>query len=175
VDQLDKSLKELAKVVFNHEQTQNVLLNNQKALSEAYDGILDQYNVLARVVIMQLNQISQVVSAAFESDALNPIDYEHVRKAFLQYHDFKKRPDYKDHEQVWFLGEDLSTLPPPPSIPKEEEKDPTPAENGEGRIFGGDYAESDIRNETTEQEGPPNPGDCQEPEVPEVRNQNAPG
>lgn len=70
---------------------------------------------------------------------------------FLELAEFQNRPDFRDHFRAWYMGEDLSKLPPidvkeeePVSAPEPEAQYPEGA-----HIFGGNYG-SENRNGTEE-------------------------
>lgn len=150
----------------------------QQHVAKANDQVASQFSVLTRLTISKLNEViglqNRIVELATESwepkpdiALLEEVTYEGVNFLFQMHDAFRSRPDFRDHLETWFLGGDLTKLPPlPEPDTKEEEKtEPTPetpAEAGipEGaQVFGGDHGsthgneESEADTERTATEG----------------------
>jgi len=95
-----------------------------------------------------------------------PIVYEDVNKLFMTWADFRKRKDFRDHMKAWFMGEDLSQLPPPPV--EEPEKPALQLKEGDADV------PSVSAEANAQPERPQGRGLGQEVEVPEVRKDDNP-
>ena len=122
---------------------------NQVELSKSETRLDEQFCVQGRLFITSINEI------LLRANSDEVITYEQVNKMFMEWEKFRSRPDFRDHMRAWFMGDDLSTLPPPPE-PKEKAPEETPSPEAEGpQEFGGDYGEaSDVGNQAA-QEGRP--------------------
>ena len=162
----DTKLRALAKTI-------TTIWNNQVALQRAGDQVEEMYCVMGRLLIPKMNEILIMLGSE------DLITETTINGVFLTWHEFKKRPDFKAHFVPWFLGRDLSQLPPP-SEPeaKEEMTDEAPAlESGSPIEFGGDYAEgkdSHSRDETTTEEPRQDSGNGPKDEVPERQDPDSP-
>jgi hypothetical protein len=94
-------------------QTMDTIYRNQKALGESETKLDSQFVVLTRLTIMTLNAIMLHLNKR-ELEPLQLIGYDDINKMFEEWDQFKARPDWREHTRPWFMGEDLSTLPPPP-------------------------------------------------------------
>jgi hypothetical protein len=166
------------------------LVTNQKVLADSHHKLDDQFAVLTRLVVSRLNsmiekhnlmvrsipqQLGDLSPAVEEVFGVSPVTYEEVNALFHLFDEFKKRPDFKNHFRSWYLGDDLSKLPPPPEPPpapeppmpvvaeepqaaKEEAAQPASAPGDDdgypegAQIFGGDYAKGTSGNGNTETE-----------------------
>ena len=149
-DQLDRNFGLMAR-------NQQLAWNNQKECAKSETLLDEQFAVLTRLTITSLNKVLPDGSK---------ILYEDVNKLFMDWADFRKRKDFRDYMKEWFMGEDLSKLPPPPV---EEPKKPAdqPKEGGsDGQVS---PAEASSRPEQ-----PESPGPSQEAPVPEVRGHDDP-
>jgi hypothetical protein len=176
----------------------NQLHQNQRILEKSHNNTDDQFAVLTRLFISRFNDLAEKVSvlgAVATGEAIpdgfnfkvEPITYEGVNKLFSEYDGFKSRSDFRDHFRTWYMGEDLSKLPPPPPSPapeppkqeakeeKVEQAPSTPEEPAEAadfpegaQVFGGDYAERQSRNEDPNQGDAPQQVDSQTNQVPAV-------
>ena len=162
----DAKIKTLAKTI-------QTIWNNQVELTKSIDRVEEEFCVLGRLVIPKMNEIL----IALGSEEL--ITEEVINSVFLTWHEFKQRPDFKNHFVPWFLGVPLQELPPPPEI-KEEVATPNDApalEGGDADEFGGDYAEGkadDLGNETTEEGRPPSDEGSEEDALPEGQDVDSP-
>ena len=131
---------------------QNLIWNNQKECAKSETLLDEQFAVLTRLTITALNRVS------------NPdqqIVYEDVNRLFADWAEFHKRKDFRSYMKEWFMGVDLSTLPPPPVETPEKPAD-QPKE--------GDQDGQSIPDEASPQpEQPQSDGPSQEATVPEVR------
>jgi hypothetical protein len=119
-DQLDKNVAGLANAVGS-------VWANQKELTKSENLLDEQFAVLTRLTIISLNVLVNKHNLAMEmigaamggmsdvSDLTMPtVDYEDVNLLFEEWAKFRSRPDFRDHMRAWFMGDDLSKLPPPP-------------------------------------------------------------
>jgi len=142
------------------------LWKNQQELDQAHHRLDTQQFVLARLLIPLVKEVLIRV----QSDEL--ITQETIGRVFLEWDEFRKRPDYKDLLLEWMMGVPLNELPPPPKIqPKPVE---TPDVTVEGpREFGGDYVEgqtSGSRDETSSEEQSEGQSSGEADEMPKVQN-----
>jgi hypothetical protein len=146
---LDERVKELAKTTITLYGNQQRLAKGFDDLAAAGDMLDEQFAVLSRLVVMQLNKIVEAfntVTGGMPAGAprVELISRADVTTLFGAWREFKKRSDFRDHNTAWFMGEDLSKLPPPP---KEEKVPDAPQNNLESaEVFGGDYAKSTERD-----------------------------
>lgn len=178
---LDERVRELAKTTITLYQNQQKLAKGLDDLAAASDLLDEQFAVLSRLTIMQLNHLSMVVnnisSALMDTGPrVKPTGREDVTALFNLWREFKKRTDFREHSTAWFMGEDLSTLPPPPPPAKEElctvNKETTPdapQQEPGGAVFGGDYGKSDDGNPTAVETRPQDSSEDAEDSVPQVR------
>lgn len=131
-------------------QSLDTVWKNQVGLQEAHKRIDDQFAVLTRLTVSALNELHLRISGP---DA-EPISYEIINGLFEEWGKFKTRPDFRSHMQVWMMGGDLDSLPPPPT---EETTKPVedPTLSKEPTEFGGDYAENQTSCESPDSEGEP--------------------
>lgn len=103
---------------------------NQVELAGSADRVDDQFAVLTRLVILKLNEVVQAVNllrrAHLDSRTdiglpPNPVTYGDVNSMFAQYELLKQRRDFRQLAEAWYMGQDLSNLPPPPEEPQSEE------------------------------------------------------
>jgi hypothetical protein len=156
---LDERVRELAKTAVTLYQNQQRLAKSYDGLAEASDSLDEQFAVLSRLVIGHMNKLTDAfntVTGGMPAGAprVEPLGRDIVTKMFADWREFKKRPDFRDHNTAWFMGEDLSKLPPPPA--KEEEKAPSAAQGDPSgaEVFGGDYGKSDDRDAAGVEAGP---------------------
>ena len=118
----------------------DVIYNNQVALAESETRLDEQFCVSTRLAIVMINKLTKLKETTVE-----PIAYAHVNKMFQEFEAFRSRPDFREHMEAWFMGEDLSQLPPPPELEKQEEEPEAVQAEGSNeppaQTFGGDYAE----------------------------------
>lgn len=138
--------------------------DNQVELSKELTRLDTQQAVLTRLVIMNLNEIL----IRLGSDEL--VTYEGVNQMFHDFAALKTRPDHRDHMKDWFMGVDLSTLPPL------EENEPEETQEGP-KEFGGDYAEgSDSESVEEEQSEGKETGEADAlPQGQEIDDPSSPG
>jgi hypothetical protein len=124
------------------------LYTNQQALAKAVqalsasNGQLDeQFAVLTRLMVVNINRISGT-----------SVTKEDVTTLFEEWRAFKARSDFKEYNHTWFMGHDLSTLPP---APKKEE------------TTGDQHGQDNDQN--TKQAGQENTGPSQEDAVSQMR------
>lgn len=148
-------------------------------LSKSETRLDEQFAVLTRMTYSKVNELIHAINRNVligVSEEVAPIDYDQTNKMFVEWQQFKNRPDWRDHSRVWFMGGDLSMLPPPPEPQeqpeakvKEQIESAPEEEYPEGAtMFGGNYAEGTERDETTEEEGPKDGPTGEENEVPGV-------
>ena len=101
---------------------------NQKELTKSHDNIEEQFCVLGRLSIANINDIRLRI----ESDEVVTEDI--VELSFKEWQAFRARPDFRNFMVEWFLGVPLDKLPPPPAVDVEPEPD-----KAEPQEFGGDY------------------------------------
>ena len=95
------------------------------------------------------------------------IDYGDVNALFEQWAQFRSRPDFREHMRSWFMGDDLSKLPPPPEPepePEAVEEEQVKEENQEP----GEEDVSDQRDEGAEEPVAESSGGSSEDEMPRV-------
>lgn len=144
----------------------------QSQLVRANDASSSQFSVLTRLVITKLNEViglqNRIAELAVEGVEPKPemafvseVTYDGVNALFQLHEEFRARSDFKEHMKTWFLGGDVSALPPPPEPAKEEVPEATPetpadADVPEGaQVFGGDYGSANgNEGQTTEAERP---------------------
>ena len=139
------------------------LWKNQEELTAAHHQLDTQQFVLARLLVPIVNDILVRIG----SDDL--ITLESIGRCFLEWDEFKKRPDYKDLLPEWLLGKPLSELPPP-KVKEKEQLEKAPAESEGPQEFGGDYVErqtSGLGDETDPEEQPEGQSDGKEDEMSE--------
>jgi len=169
-------------------QNQQRLAKSYDGLAEASDSLDEQFAVLSRITIQQLNRLTDDINGGRkEGDGIPLVTREKVTASFAEWREFKKRPDFRDHNTAWFMGEDLTKLPPPTA--KEEplvERDdqgrvtkinatpnalPTNQEGAE--VFGGDYGKSIDRDAAGVEAGPQGATADASNQVSEVRKPDA--
>jgi len=169
---LEERLREVARMGMTLYQNQQKLGKAIDALAGASDQLDTQFSVLSRLCILKLNSV-------LGDD--KKITHEFVTSLFHEWVKLKERSDFRDHNRAWFLGEDLSNLPPEP---KKEEQPTAPADQSapqakaddvnqypEGaEIFGGDYnaKNSTVGNQVLAQEPPSNDVAREKDPVPQV-------
>jgi hypothetical protein len=136
---VDLKLREIGK-------TLEILWNNQEALLDSHKSLDDQFAVLARLTISELNSLQLSVHGA-DSD---PCTYEYINKMFQAWAKFRSRPDFADHMRLWMMGGDLDSLPPVPTV--DAVPFDGPKEQSSVEEFGGDY-EAISGSESSDQSG----------------------
>jgi hypothetical protein len=153
-DQRHKGLVEQVTVLA---QSAKTLWDNQVELTKSAHKLDEQYAVLMRVAVRAINEV--IITTGGE----DLLTYNGLNREFAEWTKFRARPDYKKYMEAWFMGVDMSTLPPPP-LPEPEEETTEP----EGpRHFGGDYAESSVGDTTTEEAAPEGEGDHEADALPQ--------
>jgi hypothetical protein len=145
-----------------------VLWDNQQKQQAAIDLVEEEFCVLGRTLIPKVNELLVAAGKPL-------ITEQSINKVFEKWHEFKNRPDFKQHFVPWFLGVPLDQLPPPPKIEEpgvegDSEDSPSTFSEAEGaQEFGGDYEGTDgsIGDETATKNGPENTSSGEEDEVPE--------
>jgi hypothetical protein len=66
--------------------------------------------VLARLTIGSLNGVFKSLGTRDGMFCGPEITYEGVNKLFVDWHEFRSLPNFKEHTQVWFMGEDIQAL-----------------------------------------------------------------
>lgn len=117
---ISRALQNLAEQNFKlHQKVQAlekqvaVLYQNQKELAQSENRLDEQFCVSTRLAVSWINSI---IKAARMEDAawalpLDSISYETVNKMFMDFERFRRRPDFRNHMRVWFMGESLDSLP----------------------------------------------------------------
>jgi len=175
--------QELAPAVNRHGQNLTTIWLNQGSLQESQFNTDKQLAVLVRLMISKINSL--IVAFEGREDMPAAITVESINDLFDLWAEFSQRPDHKELYHQWYMGYDLSQLPPPEV---KEEGDPEAAEAaadnhddpGKPREFGGDYvgpetessdrdgvAEADSGEEAKEDEVPEVPSPDGEPDQPE--------
>jgi hypothetical protein len=120
---------------------------NQRELAKSEELLDEQFAVLTRLAISNLNYVIQQVNGV----QITETDVENLFKDWAK---FKARPDRKSLMMEWFMGVALDKLPPLlESKPQEE---------------GGSNAEGNNRDTDATEELPQDSGDGQEDDVPQV-------
>ena len=135
-----------------------VIWNNQRELTKSEELLDEQFAVLTRMTILCLNgvfrksnitlkhlspvdQDAPILTAESKRDLVMPlIGYSDINTMFHEWAEFRQRSDFREHMQAWFMGDDLSTLPPPPEVKKEGE---TNVESDPGNPADGSSAPED--------------------------------
>lgn len=138
LDQQSQKLAELSRLIARSLSDFRVIWENQVELTKSANNLDRQFAVMGRIFISKLNNIVVTIG---HDDILT---YQGVNAAFDEWDQFHQRPDFRDHMEQWFLGGDLSKLPPPPRVEKKE------AEQEQPKEFGGDYDKSGDRASTRE-------------------------
>jgi len=164
----EQKLKALAETLLDLHKNHGTIFANQQELTKSATRLDEQFCVQGRLFISTINEILHRAN----SDEI--ITYENINLMFMEWEQFRARPDFREHMRAWFMGDDLSQLPPPPEVPaepepKEETSEETPGDKAEGPTeFGGDYAkDSDLGNEANPQGQSEGETDSSSPEVPE--------
>ena len=156
----NQKLEALAKTI-------QVIYNNQLELVKSSDRLDEQFAVLTRLSIVRLNDL--LIRVGVE----DLVTYDQVNEMFMEWAAFKSRPDFRDHMQAWFMGQDLSELPPAPEPVKEEDVVSASALGEDADEFGGDYeSQSDLGDAESSEGEPENEARHESAPVPEVQNQN---
>jgi hypothetical protein len=135
LNQLDEQLKIIGRSI-------EIIWANQKELSKSEELLDEQFAVSTRMTISNFNELSARWNKALQyllpsgdqpAEKVLPdtrkslvqmlIGYSDVNKLFADWAEFRKRSDYREHMRPWFMGDDLSTLPPPPVPPVPERKE----------------------------------------------------
>jgi len=135
-------------------RTIQTIYENQVELAKSETRLDEQFAVLTRLCIGRINEIATLTGR----DELY-VTYEQVNAMFEQWAEFKKRPDFRDHMQVWMMGKDLAELPEPPAVP------PAEGETDEQISSVGDPADS--------QAGPEGAGEDAQAAVSEVQDDDS--
>jgi len=170
----ESKLMELTKAINLIASSQQALFKNQKDLAIAHDNLQDQLNVMVRSLITRVNQLTAVINSLTDNDLVAPITELDIQENFKKLREFKQRPDKNLYAQMWYMGLDDRIPPPPANEETEGEPGPTVEETDGARIFGGDYDQSEVGAETTEQERPEDEAGNLTHALPEVRNEDAP-
>jgi hypothetical protein len=104
---------ELRQKIQELEKQVAVLFQNQRELAKSETRLDEQFCVSTRLAIYWINSI---IKAARMEDApwalsMDSVTYEEVNKMFMDFEEFRSRPDFRNHMRVWFLGEPLDSLP----------------------------------------------------------------
>jgi hypothetical protein len=139
-------------------KTTDTLFGNQKELAKQESKLDEQFCVLTRLAIMSLNEIKMAlnIQRAVRQEALQKttgmanaeladkpltlIGYDDVNKMFHEWSEFHSRPDWRNFTREWFMGDDLSKLPPPPEVKKEGEQDAVQTTSDQGNPESSDVA-----------------------------------
>ena len=148
VAEFEDKFKKIVTTVAQLSQGVQLVYNNQVELTKSHDRLEEQFAVLGRTCFLKINELVAAHNKAVTSEHdVEPLTEEFVTQTFNTWREFRERPDFREHFVVWFMGGDLSTLPPPPEPEDDSAKDPQFQDAVE---FGGDYAESEDGDETTE-------------------------
>lgn len=156
-------------------------------MSKSHHNLDEQFAVLTRLVVMQVNEFASkhnqllgVLAMAMDKEIaddlrINEVSYDDINLMFMEWQRFKARPDWREHSTTWYTGGDVNSLPPPPEQPPEPEaKEEDEDEPGE-RHFGGDYdAESDNGDQSDPEGGPEGESQDEADEVSEVQTPHPP-
>lgn len=162
---LEQSLEELKRDSEQFQEQQNqklralaetltTIYNNQVELSNSGTKVDTQHAVLGRLAISTLNELLLRIGSE------DLITYESVSEMFEQFAALRSRPDWREHSKDWYMGKDLSNLPP---VPEAESPEATKPEASE---FGGDYAETTDIDEASDKGAAEGEGPAQEDALP---------
>jgi len=142
---------------------QNIIFKNQKDLALSEERLDEQFCTLTRLSISSLNEL--ILQVHGELSEL--ITYDQVNRMFMDWADFRARPDFRDHMRTWMMGGDLSALPLPP---KQETPSAPGPEAEDAEEFGGDHGEgqaTDIGDEISSEGQPEDSPSGSQDQVPE--------
>lgn len=131
--------------------------NNQVELSQSASKVDEQFCVLVRLVVSNLNTMISAHNDRPLSDRVEPVTYEAINTLFQEFEDFRKRSDFREHFRSWYMGDDIRDLPEL----KEDARDTVTDAS----------QEKDNANQGSEPEQLSSPEDAEEPQeasVPEV-------
>lgn len=104
IDQLDDTITKIG-------GAQQVIWNNQKELSRSEELLDEQFAVSTRMAVKSMNLILEKIGAE------ERITAKDIERLFRDWAEFKKRPDRRNLMMEWFLGVELSAMPPLPATP----------------------------------------------------------
>jgi hypothetical protein len=163
VNRLDEQLKVIGRSI-------EIIWNNQKELTKSEELLDEQFAVSTRMTISNFNSLTsrwnQLLQYMLpdEGEVVKPypdtrkalvqmlIGYSDVNKLFADWAEFRKRKDFREHMREWFMGEDLSSLPP------EAVSSETAKKTGEQDVDrSGDTASKGAENATEPNPSPEDP------------------
>jgi len=152
-------------------QANGIIYKNQKVLGDSSERLDEQFAVLTRLTVKKLNEIVTALNMSVGQDLVNPVSYEEQNAGFVEWAEFQKRPDWREHTRIWFTGGDLSELPPPPEPEVKEEPDT----REDVEPFGGDYdGNSDLGDSATAEGKPQGDEDGEADAVPLLQDDDVP-
>ena len=165
-------------------QNQQRLVVSMNSIAQANAMIDDQIAILSRLCVMKLNDLvkahNEAIGAKEGISGIDIITRDNTKSLFDQWHEFQKRSDIKEVSNMWFMGEDVSALPPPAEPVKEQPADQSApqaatADHPEGaEIFGGDYGKATDGNAAVEEKQSADDGTREADAVPPVPPSDAP-
>ena len=141
----------------------------------------DQIAILSRLSISKLNTLAKIHNATIcAKEGISGVDMvtkDSVKQLFDEFHALQKRSDFKELNNAWLMGEDMSNLPPEPvkeEQPAESAPQAATADHPEGaEMFGGDYGKATDGNAAVEEEPHTDYGKGKADEVPPVPSSDA--
>jgi hypothetical protein len=119
--------------------------DNQMAVQIRMDIL--QHNATREVLRQLILKVAVEAAPELIASLPDPVTFNRVNQLFEDWDTFRKRPDHKALFKDWYLGHNLSDLPPAPSTPEVSGDSPEGA--------GGKDAEATKRNEVAQtQDGP---------------------
>jgi len=163
-------------VALHHNQQR--LAASMNSMVQANAMIDDQIAILSRLCISKLNTLTRVCNEApGAAERVSSITKDSVKQLFDEFHALQKRSDFKELNNAWLMGEDMSNLPPEPvkeEQPAESAPQAATADHPEGaEIFGGDYGKATDGNTAVEEKPSTDDGARKADEVPSVPSSDA--
>jgi hypothetical protein len=110
-----------------------ILHQNQATLATSELKLDEQFAALSRIAVGMLNDLIRAYNGLASELHLRGIGtperfpthipeltYQGFNRVFADFEALRVRPDFKDHYELWFMGGDLSKLPPLP-VPEDKE------------------------------------------------------
>jgi len=156
LNKLDENIKVLGRSL-------EIIWRNQRELSKSEELLDEQFAVSTRMTISNFNSLVSRWNKALPLLLANPegraeyvqmlIGYSDVNKLFMEWAEFRKRRDFRQYMPAWFMGDDLSELPPGPvdlDTAKKGEDDVS-----DSRVAAGESSEGEQAVQSAASEGPP--------------------
>jgi hypothetical protein len=123
----------------------SILFKNDSELAGNSDNHDVQFCTMMRIFISHMNKVTDRVNSMLpaEADKIPPLTYAGVNAEFINFTQFRSRPNFAKFIGEWFMGEDVSEL----GFAEEPDAAPREDENPGGDVeFGGDYGENQGRD-----------------------------